>query len=281
MECGAEFRTQPSGHSPTGRTIYCSKSCAAKVTNRNRTDRGDGSQARASRKASVRRRRLRHAVSWDGVSDEQILDRDRWMCWICRQRIGKSFKWPHPRSASIDHELSLACGGDDTALNKRAAHLGCNMSRQAGRVGEQIPISFEVDPNLIVPVSPRVVRPPRDCGVCGEKFTGPRCRKHLPVRWCRDCGKSVPDRPGRPSICLGCKSARDSRVGRGGKIRPYVCIVGTCDRLVEIDPLCIGHLRRVRRWGDLFVDIPIANNKRESYEVAAQIRLARGLPEVA
>jgi hypothetical protein len=82
-----------------------------------------------------------HQVTWDGVTDEQILERDRWMCWICRKRIGKKFRYPSPRSASIDHELPLSLGGDDTAFNKRAAHLGCNMARGAARDGGQLPLA--------------------------------------------------------------------------------------------------------------------------------------------
>jgi hypothetical protein len=121
---------------------FCSKSCAAKSQ---RGKRGDAAAARARRKARVRARRLRHSSTWDGVTDEQILERDKWMCWICHRKIGKTFKWPHPRSASIDHELPLALGGDDTALNKRAAHLGCNLLRGTGRPYEQYPFAFALD----------------------------------------------------------------------------------------------------------------------------------------
>jgi 5-methylcytosine-specific restriction endonuclease McrA len=80
-------------------------------------------------KAMSRARRLRHAQTWDGITDEQILERDRWRCGICRKVIGKSFSYPHPRSKSIDHIIPLSEGGDDTAANKRAAHLSCNLSR--------------------------------------------------------------------------------------------------------------------------------------------------------
>jgi 5-methylcytosine-specific restriction endonuclease McrA len=88
--------------------------------------------------AKSRARRLRHAEGWDGISDVQILDRDRWRCGICRKRIGKSFKYPHPRSKSIDHLVPLSEGGDDTAANKRAAHLGCNIGRNNRGGGEQL-----------------------------------------------------------------------------------------------------------------------------------------------
>lgn len=88
---------------------------------------------RATRKqAQSRARRLRQAQTWDGISDEEILERDGWRCQIpgCKRRpIRKDARYPHPRSKSIDHIVPLSLGGDDTAVNKRAAHLGCNQAR--------------------------------------------------------------------------------------------------------------------------------------------------------
>jgi hypothetical protein len=92
----------------------------------------------AGRVAASRRRRLRHATGWDGVTDAEIFERDRWKCGICGKRIGRSFKAPHPRSKSVDHVIPLSEGGDDTAANKRAAHLGCNLSRGNRGGGEQL-----------------------------------------------------------------------------------------------------------------------------------------------
>jgi 5-methylcytosine-specific restriction endonuclease McrA len=87
----------------------------------------------------MNRRRLRvRAETWDGVTNEQILERDRWRCGICRKAIGKSFKYPHPRSKSVDHIVPLSQGGDDTAANKRAAHLGCNNGRMNRGGNEQL-----------------------------------------------------------------------------------------------------------------------------------------------
>lgn len=87
------------------------------------------------------RRRLRlrvRAQTFDGVTDAGILERDRWRCGICGKRIGKSFKYPHPRSKSIDHVVPLSQGGDDTAANKRAAHLSCNQGRMNRGGNEQL-----------------------------------------------------------------------------------------------------------------------------------------------
>jgi 5-methylcytosine-specific restriction endonuclease McrA len=66
------------------------------------------------------------------------LNRDRWRCGICGKRIGQSFKYPDPRSKSIDHIVPVSQGGDDTAANRRAAHLGCNCGRAARGGNEQL-----------------------------------------------------------------------------------------------------------------------------------------------
>lgn len=92
-----------------------------------------------ARKTELRRiRSQRRAETFDGVTDIEILERDRWRCGICGQRIGTSFKYPHPRSKSIDHVIPLSQGGDDTAANKRAAHLGCNTRRMNRGGNEQL-----------------------------------------------------------------------------------------------------------------------------------------------
>jgi len=120
---------------------YCSLSCASKANNRAYWKDRPKSNG-AGRVAARRRRRMRHQATWDRITDQQILERDKWMCWICKRRIGKTFKYPHPRSASIDHLLPLSLGGDDTAFNKKAAHLRCNMARGNGRPGEQLPLGI-------------------------------------------------------------------------------------------------------------------------------------------
>ncbi len=120
----------------------CSQSCSAKLAIRlglmpQTLPKALGD--RATRKAA--RSRQRHQVraeTWDGVTDEQIMERDRWRCGICGKRIGKSFRYPHPRSKSIDHVIPISQGGDDKAPNKRAAHLGCNNGRCNRGGGEQL-----------------------------------------------------------------------------------------------------------------------------------------------
>src|SRR5258708_4894615 len=119
---------------------WCSKSCAQAWRNGARPPYArvaDGDYK--SRKLSMNRRRLRvRAETWDGVTNEAIMEGDRWRCGIRGNRIGKSFKYPHPRSKSVDHVMPLSQGGDDTAANKRPAHLGCTNGRMKPGRGQQL-----------------------------------------------------------------------------------------------------------------------------------------------
>lgn len=118
---------------------WCSKSCAQAWRNGVRPPYQRELNPVMPRKLQMSRiRSQRKRETWDGVTDAQILERDRWMCGICHKRIGKTFKYPHPRSASIDHIVPLSQGGDHTAANKRAAHLGCNCGRMNRGGGEQL-----------------------------------------------------------------------------------------------------------------------------------------------
>lgn len=62
---------------------------------------------------------------------EEIYDRDGWVCGLCRKPIDPALTWPDPGSASLDHVLPLAAGGDHTRENTQAAHLVCNVRKGA------------------------------------------------------------------------------------------------------------------------------------------------------
>lgn len=61
----------------------------------------------------------------------EIFERDDWMCGLCREAIDPSLKWPEPLSASLDHVLPIAAGGEHTRANTQAAHLICNVRKGA------------------------------------------------------------------------------------------------------------------------------------------------------
>lgn len=88
------------------------------------------------------RRRARKGAgkTYDGITDEQIYERDEWACQMvtCLCPTGRAINSSlaeGPWRRSIDHILARSRGGPDTAANKRAAHLRCNMAVRANGDG--------------------------------------------------------------------------------------------------------------------------------------------------
>jgi hypothetical protein len=259
--CGRGFRPRPNGHSSTGWTRHCSLICANKTKKPTRRSLLTPAQRRAREKTralarSRKRRLLLGAAAWDGVTDQEIFERDKWMCRIDKclfgsRRINPKRKYPDPRSASVDHILPVVHGGDDTQFNKRASHLRCNLARQAGRPGEQLPLGLSV----LSPGERRRRKPARKpqrtrpCLTCGEPVTG-KCRLHDPVRYanCNRCNAPMIKR-GPARICQACKT------------KP--CVVPGCGRPVffAATDWCAPHHHRRTRYGDVMADIPIADDR--------------------
>ena len=59
------------------------------------------------------------------ISRKGILDRDGWVCHVCRKPI-------EPDNASVDHVVPLNQGGNHTEDNVKAAHRTCNNRRPKG-----------------------------------------------------------------------------------------------------------------------------------------------------
>lgn len=171
----------------------------------NRDAMGAISDARKMKRTlRCRTRRLRQAKTWDGITDEEILDRDGWRCQIpeCQYRsrkINQRYKYPDPRSPGVDHIVPLSLGGDDTCVNKRAAHHGCNMARGNQMGHEQLlligsirepPLETEIagtvrERRKPKPPKPKVLKT-RQCA-CGAEFLA----KHSGRSWrCADCLES-------------------------------------------------------------------------------------------
>ena len=85
-------------------------------------------QRRALRRRQNRRRaeRLRSNGPRERFTLEQVGDRDGWICAICRTSASKTFRSPHPCSASVHHVIEVVEGGTDTLDNVVLAHRFCN-----------------------------------------------------------------------------------------------------------------------------------------------------------
>ena len=78
--------------------------------------------------ASKRRLQRRKEVESQGevFTREEIFERDGWRCQICRKRILRSHKFPHPRSATLDHIVPITLGGKHTRKNVQCLCHRCN-----------------------------------------------------------------------------------------------------------------------------------------------------------
>lgn len=134
--CSKTFESKNRGG---GRTKFCSKSCARRYEIASGTHTlgirpltPDESlalrKARNERTTRSRRARLL-GVDRDDYTRSEIAERDGYVCWLCGEPVDMSLKYPHPRSASIDHFIPLSLGGDDTRANVYLAHLGENLAR--------------------------------------------------------------------------------------------------------------------------------------------------------
>lgn len=167
-QCGTEFQRYVSKNRPDPR--FCTVRCWAdkQRTGRNKTD--------------ARRRRAVVASTWDGVTDQQVFERDGWQCMIpgCTQvwiPRNPARPWPDPLSPSIDHIVPLSLGGTDTAPNKRAAHLLCNTRRGATMHPEDIQIvTPELAPLGVLP-GKKLPKPVNHCLTCENevKRAGASC----------------------------------------------------------------------------------------------------------
>lgn len=91
--------------------------------------------AAANPERNRERARLRKARKLAAVivpyRESDILERDGWVCGICREPIDRTLPRRHPFGASLDHIIPLARGGADAPDNVQAAHFRCNLRKHA------------------------------------------------------------------------------------------------------------------------------------------------------
>jgi 5-methylcytosine-specific restriction endonuclease McrA len=64
----------------------------------------------------------------------ELGERDGWRCHLCRRKVDRRLRSPHPRSPTFDHLIPISDGGTDDPANLRLAHRFCNTSRGAGGI---------------------------------------------------------------------------------------------------------------------------------------------------
>jgi 5-methylcytosine-specific restriction endonuclease McrA len=84
-----------------------------------------------SRKGSNVRRARKRGVFVEDVDPQAVFERDEWTCHICGEFVDPKLKHPNPLSASLDHIIPLAKGGEHSYDNCATSHLQCNVRKQA------------------------------------------------------------------------------------------------------------------------------------------------------
>lgn len=84
------------------------------------------------RAARNQRKNLKRRAVGEPMSVLELAGRDGWRCHLCRHKVGRTLRWPHPRSASRDHLIPVADGGTNEPANLALAHLICNVRRRTG-----------------------------------------------------------------------------------------------------------------------------------------------------
>ena len=97
--------------------------------------------------------------TYDGVTDEEIFDRDRWLCQmpVCLHPLSRAL-YPNdhgdkstsdPWRATIEHVMRLIDGGADDAANKIAAHHACNAAASDDDSGRRMSYTIGSVPELV------------------------------------------------------------------------------------------------------------------------------------
>lgn len=99
------------------------------------SDKRDASISRVClachRSRQAKRRAVTRGASADLILTPALMERDGWTCQLCGSTIPPLVRWPDPLFGTIDHVVPLSRGGDHTWSNVQAAHLRCNMSKNA------------------------------------------------------------------------------------------------------------------------------------------------------
>lgn len=159
--CGDEFSPAKSM-----RQIYCTKPCLRKATRDSKSKqcsepgcerpvrargvcqmhyrrdaRADGREksdpwSPRRREAYHRRLARKLAPGSERVNRLEVFERDEWTCAICNTPVDPTLSYPDPMSASLDHRIPLAKGGEHTHNNSQCTHLFCNESKGARLIAE-------------------------------------------------------------------------------------------------------------------------------------------------
>jgi 5-methylcytosine-specific restriction endonuclease McrA len=82
-----------------------------------------------SLKGQQTRRARKLSAFVEDVDPQVVFERDSWTCHICGEAISTDLSHPDPMSASLDHIIPLAKGGEHSYANSGTSHLRCNQRK--------------------------------------------------------------------------------------------------------------------------------------------------------
>lgn len=106
----------------TTRKKYCSLACSSLVSWRTQKHK--------------RRARIRSGERGDSIDMPTLLERDKYRCGLCQDKINPRLSYPHDQCATIDHIIPLSRGGSHTWRNVQAAHHRCNQEKRCEPMGQ-------------------------------------------------------------------------------------------------------------------------------------------------
>lgn len=78
---------------------------------------------------AVRRARANGCLVIDQIDRLTVMERDHWTCYLCGIDTSMMSDPFDPRSATVDHVVSLTNGGEHSMRNVRCCCLSCNASK--------------------------------------------------------------------------------------------------------------------------------------------------------
>lgn len=136
-EDGVEYRWEAEVFSPVmPEALWTPSRAALSMARRRATD------ARNSYLARTRAMDQGATNVAHNVDPNQIFERDQWTCKICGQSVDPTFRWPDPKSASLDHRVPVTRGGQHVAKNLETSHLICNIRKNNKPSEDSMGIDF-------------------------------------------------------------------------------------------------------------------------------------------
>lgn len=142
--CGSHYNQahQPNRHAPTPTNCVV---CHASIERAHKADRRPTCSPKCRHAlmgqrykqdynyaaSAATRAKKRGASVIEHFTNTEVFERDNWTCYMCGITVDANADCYQPNSATVDHVLPFAQGGQHTLGNVRCACFQCNSTKQA------------------------------------------------------------------------------------------------------------------------------------------------------